>query len=113
VRGPDGKWGIWPLEGGGGIHPIPGLESNYSVIGWAADGNSAYVIPNGGGRLKAAKVSRVNVQTGKMEPWKTFGEETGAGVTNVAPPQLSRDGTAYAYVYSRILSEAYVVTGLK
>jgi hypothetical protein len=48
-----------------------------------------------------------------MEPWKTFGEETGAGVTNVAPPEMSRDGNAYAYVYSRVLSEAYVVTGLK
>ena len=113
VRGPDGKWGIWPLEGGGGIHPIPGLESNYFVIGWASDGESVYVVPNGGGRQKTAKVSRVNVQTGKMEPWKIFGEETGAGVTNVAPPQLSRDGNAYAYVYSRVLSEAYVVTGLK
>jgi eukaryotic-like serine/threonine-protein kinase len=112
VRGPDGKWGIWPLEGGG-IHPIPGLESNYFVIGWTPDGESVYVVPNRGGRGKTAKVSRVNVQTGKMESWKTFGEETGAGVTNVAPPQLSQDGTAYAYVYSRVLSEAYVVTGLK
>ena len=113
MRGPDGKWGIWPLEVGGGIHPIPGLEANYSVIGWTPDGRSAYVVPNEGGRARTKKVSRVNLQTGKMEPWKTFGEETGAGVTNVAPPQLSRDGKAYAYVYSRILSEAYVVTGLK
>jgi hypothetical protein len=55
----------------------------------------------------------VNIETGKMEPWKTFGEETGAGVSTIAPPHLSADGTAYAYLYVRVLSEAYVVTGLK
>jgi hypothetical protein len=111
VRGPDGKRGIWPLDGGG-FHPILGLDTGYSVIGWTPDGESVYVVPSRG-RAKTAKVSRVNLQTGKMEPWKTFGEETGAGVSGVAAPHLSSDGTAYAYIYVRILSEAYVVTGLK
>jgi len=55
----------------------------------------------------------VNIQTGKMEPWKTYGEETGAGVSSVAAPHLSSDGNAYAYLYVRTLSEAYVVTGLE
>ena len=111
VRGPDGKRGIWPLDGGG-FHPIPGLEGNYSPIGWTPDGESVYVVPSRG-RAKIEKVSRVNFQTGKMEPWKTFGEETGAGVTAVVAPHLSSDGNAYAYLYVRVLSEAYVVTGLR
>jgi eukaryotic-like serine/threonine-protein kinase len=111
VRGPDGKRGIWPLDGGG-FHPIPGFDGNYSIIGWTPDGESVYVAPNRG-RAKSAKVSRVNLQTGKMEPWKTFGEETGSGVTAVVAPHLSSDGNAYAYLYVRVLSEAYVVTGLK
>jgi hypothetical protein len=103
--------GILPLEGGE-FHPIPGLESNYSIIGWTPEGETVYVTPI---RLSStsSKVSRVNIKTGKMEAWKTFGEETGAGVYAVAPPHLSSDGTAYAYLYWRVLSEAYVVTGLK
>ncbi len=114
VRGPDGKRGIWPLDGGG-FHPIPGLESNSPVIGWTPDGESLYVVSprQGAIALKTAKVNLVNIQTGKMEPWKTLGEETSAGVSSVAEPRLSSDGTAYAYVYVRVLSEAYVVTGLK
>jgi len=114
VRGPDGKRGIWPLEGGG-FQPIPGLESGYGVVGWTPDGASVYVIPirRGAKALKSLNVSRVNIQTGKMEPWRTFGEETGAGVSSVGRLQLSSDGTAYAYIYVRVLSEAYVVTGLK
>src|ERR1700730_2336563 len=62
---------------------------------------------------KTAKVYQVNLATGKMEFWKAFGEEAGAGVSDVGPPRFSSDGTAYAYIYVRTLSEAYVVTGLK
>ncbi|MGB0118233.1 MAG: protein kinase [Terriglobales bacterium] len=111
VRGPDGKWGIWPLEGSAS-HPIPGLDASYSVIGWTPGGESVYVIPNRG-RATVAKVSRVNIQSGQIEPWRTFGEETGAGGATIGVPHLSGDGTAYAYLYDRILSEAYVVRGLK
>jgi Tol biopolymer transport system component len=110
VRGPDGKIGIWPLDGGG-FRPIPGLDSLYYVAGWSPDGGSVYVVSSR--REKTAKVYRVNIQTGKMELWKIFGAEGGAGVTETGPPHFSADGSAYAYVYVRVLSEAYVVTGLK
>ncbi len=110
VLQPDGKWGIWPLDGSG-VHPIPGLDSNYYVAGWFPDGISLYVASSRS--AKTAKVYRVNTQTGKMDLWKTFGGEAGAGVTSTGAPHFSADGTAYAYVYVRTLSEAYVVTGLK
>jgi hypothetical protein len=48
-----------------------------------------------------------------MEFWKTFGGEAGTGLTEASAPIFSADGSAYAYVYVRVLSEAYVVTGLK
>jgi Tol biopolymer transport system component len=111
VRGADGKRGIWSLDGGG-FHAIPGLESKYSIIGWTPDSQSVYVTPVLRSP-KSLKISRVNVLTGKMEPWKTLGEEKGATVTSLGSPFLSRDGSAYAYLYVQILSEAYVVTGLK
>jgi hypothetical protein len=116
VRGSDSKWGIWPVDGeGGGFRPIPGLDANLTVIGWTADSGSLYVVPSRrvGRALKSVAVSRLNIQTGKMEPWRTFGEETGAGVANVVAPRLSSDGNGYAYLYVRVLSEAYVVTGLR
>ena len=111
VLGSDGKWGVWPLEGSG-IRPIPGLDSSYSVIDWSPDGGSIYVATSRA-EQRITKAYRVNLATGEMEPWKTFGEETGAGVSSVGRPQFSSDGSAYAYVYVQILSEAYVVTGLK
>jgi Tol biopolymer transport system component len=111
VRGPDGKRGIWPLDGGG-FQPIPGLESKYSIIGWTPDGESVYAAGNRRG-VRTAMVFRVNIRSGKMEPWKTFGAQSGADNALVGAPHLSSDGTAYAYIYNRVLSEAYVVTGLR
>ena len=39
VTGPNGKWAVWPLDGGG-LRPIPGLESKSYVPGWPPDGAS-------------------------------------------------------------------------
>jgi WD40 repeat protein len=111
LRGPDEKWGVWPLDGGG-FRPIPGLEAKYYAIGWTQDGASIYVAPNRG-RTTVQEVSRVNIQTGKIEPWKTFGGGTSTGISTIGTPRLSADGNAYAYLYVRVLSEAYVVKGLK
>jgi eukaryotic-like serine/threonine-protein kinase len=111
VLGPDGKWGIWPLDGGA-VRPIPQLDSKYAVTGWTPDGASVYVVSNHL-REKTAKVYRVDPGTGKMELWKAFGEDMAVGVTGVGGPHFSSDGSAYAYVYGQALSQAYVVKGLK
>jgi len=110
VRQKDGTWGVWSMDGGA-IRTIPGLDAKYFVVGWTPDGKSVYA---SSGRLRdvVSQVNLVNVETGKMEPWKTFGAGV-SGATSVGAPHFSVDGTAYAYVYVRTLSEAYVVTGLK
>ncbi len=111
VLGPDGKWGIWQLEGRE-VRLIPGLDSTYLVIGWSPDAGSVYAFQTRASET-VAKVLKVNIVTGKMDPWRTFGAEMAAGINNVGPPNLSGSNTAYAYTYGRELSEAYVVTGLR
>jgi hypothetical protein len=111
VRNADGQAGIWPLDGSG-IRLIPGFDPNDYVTGWSPDGSSVYVTSNRA-TDRAAKVYKLNTTTGKKEFWKTFGADAASGFGGVGGPHLSRDGAAYAYVYDRVLSEAYVVTGLK
>ncbi|MFZ0478011.1 MAG: protein kinase [Terriglobales bacterium] len=111
VSGPDGKWGVWPLDGSG-LRPIPGLDSKYYVVGWTPDGTSVYAAPSAL-RATAQNIFRVNVTTGKMELWKTLGANIPAGVVFVGGPHFSRDSAAYAYLYFQVLSQAYVVRGLK
>ena len=111
VVGPDGKWGIWPLSGGD-MRVIPGLDPQIYITGWAPDGNSLYATSNAD-NARIAKVYRVDIATGRMEYWKTFGENIASGVVAVSAPRFSDDGSAYSYLYVQLLSEAYVVKGLK
>ncbi len=113
VLGPDGKWGIWPIgsSDSANMRLIPGLDSSFYMSGWSPDGKSIYVASSHPSQM--AKVMKVDIATGKIEPWKTFGAGAGAGVTETGAPFFSRDGSAYAYVYVQNLSNAYVVSGLK
>jgi eukaryotic-like serine/threonine-protein kinase len=108
VHGPDGV-GIWPLEGGG-LRLIPGFDAKLVVFGWSPDGNFVYAVTRVSHNT-SSQVYKVNIVTGKTELWKTFGTALGTGINAVGPPKFSSDGTAYAYVYARTLSQAYVVTG--
>ena len=110
VVGPDGGWGIWPLEGGG-LRPLPGIDSRYYVTGWAPDGASLYV-GESHSHERTVKIFRANVTTGKMDVWKTFGDSLPTGA-NAGSMLFSSDGSAYVYLYDQILSQAYVVKGLK
>ena len=110
VTGSDGQRGIWPMDGSG-FRPIPGWDPKYNFTGWSPDGTSVYAIANKDGS-RIAKIYRVNIVTGKMEYWKTFGEGVPKGST-VGGVLFSADGTAYAYVYDQILCDAYEVKGLK
>jgi serine/threonine protein kinase len=110
VKTPDGKWGVWPL-GGGGIQLIPGLDSKYIVGGWASDGKSLYTVlnqrPSG-----ALNIKTVDITTGKIESWKTFGDKLAPGAA-AGGALFSTDGRAYVYTYVQVLAQAYVVKGLK
>lgn len=110
VTGPDGNWAVWPLDGSG-LHPVPGLDSKYAVVGWSPDSNSIYAA-SVQGRERILTVYRVNPTTGKMEPWKKFGEVLPSGA-NAYGVLFSADGSAYAYSYVQILSAAYMVKGFK
>jgi dipeptidyl aminopeptidase/acylaminoacyl peptidase len=111
VSGPEGKWGVWPLDGSG-LRLVPGLDSKWLVTGWAPDGASLYALASHKVE-RAASLYRVDVATGKTEFWKSFGADLPAGVTGAAPPLFSSDRTAYAYMHFQDLSVGYVVKGLK
>ena len=115
VSGPDGNPGIWSFDTNS-LRSIPGLDSNYVIAGWAPDGNSLYAASfQDRWRSGSTKVYRVSIASGRMEFWKEFGTNLPAGTagSGVATPRFSADGRAYAYIYVQVLSEAYVVKGLK
>jgi DNA-binding beta-propeller fold protein YncE len=111
VQASDGTWGILPLDGGE-VRVTPGLNSTYDVIGWSPDGKSLYAASKG--KIDpTSKVYKVDPVTGRIDFWRTFGILAGGSADSVIPPLFSSDGSAYAYEYQLLASEAYLATGLR
>jgi Tol biopolymer transport system component len=86
-----------------------GASSDEFMIGYAPDGKSLLV----GERGVPLKIARMDLTTGHREPWKEISPADPAGVQSIANIKLSQDGKAYAYSTLRLLSDLYVVDGLK
>jgi hypothetical protein len=59
------------------------------------------------------EITRVDIATGKRELWKEIVPADTAGVQSIPSVRFSADGKAYAYSVGRILSDLYVVDGLR
>jgi eukaryotic-like serine/threonine-protein kinase len=109
VIGPDKRRYLYPLEGGE-PQPIAGLSPDEFPTAWSGDGRFLYAFKR---RDLPARVFRLEVATGKKEPWKELMPSDGAGIVDIAPVIPAADGQSYVYGYSRTLSDMYVVQGLK
>jgi hypothetical protein len=60
-----------------------------------------------------AKIERLDPATGRAEPWREILPSDATGVVRVSSVLVAPDGTFYAYAYSRVLSNLFLVEGLK
>jgi eukaryotic-like serine/threonine-protein kinase len=109
ATGPNSTFALYAVDGSGS-RPIAGIDSTDVPIGFTADGRSLYVYRPG---EMPARVYRLDLATGRKQFWKEFMPSDPAGVYFIRPPHFSRDGNSYAYSYSRLLSDLFVVEGLK
>jgi hypothetical protein len=58
-------------------------------------------------------VYRLDLSTGRREPWKELGPSDLAGVTSITSIALTPDARWYVYTYQSRLSNLYLVEGLK
>jgi serine/threonine protein kinase/Tol biopolymer transport system component len=107
ARGPDGEAALFPVEGG---TPIRIQLANEEPVQWSADGRAVYVFQPG---EFPAKVYRVDLATGRREPWRELWPADSTGVLGIGRLFVSADGKACAFGYQRLLSNLYVVEGLK
>jgi tRNA A-37 threonylcarbamoyl transferase component Bud32/Tol biopolymer transport system component len=102
----DRRLHVCPL-GGGTPRLVGELLPGEKLLQRSADGRSVYVGRSGTGM----DVSRIELATGRRTPWRTFGLSDPAGVS-VWSMALTPDGRSYAYTYTRILDDLYLVEGL-
>jgi Tol biopolymer transport system component len=109
LRGPDQRIYLYPLEGGE-PSPIPGLSSPDIPTQWTADSRSVYVFRRG---ELPAKIYRVEVATGRKEFWRELLPADSSGVRDVPTVVPTPDGGSYAYSYGRVLSDLFLVEGVR
>jgi len=115
---PDGRYavieqkdGFWMYSAAGGKpRPVAGLlKTDFVWRNWSDDGRYLYAwnpleLP--------FRVFRVEIATGKREPWKTITPQDPAGIFS-ADLMLTPDGKSYAYNCKRTLNDLYLVEGLR
>jgi len=99
---------LYPL-GGGPPRAIPGLERG-DAVQWTSDPNYLYVTQHG---TSSIRVFRLNILNGQRKLIKEIAVPTGPGVCDLEDVIFSPDGGAYVYGYTRLLSDLYLVSGLK
>ncbi len=119
VVSPDGKYlagtdierklTIYPVEGGT-PRVVPNLADGFVPIQWSPEGLSLYVwrrtdLP--------IRIYRVDIATGKGRLAKELMLADPAGVFYIPTVVLTPDAKSYAYSYKRVLSELYIVDGVK
>jgi Tol biopolymer transport system component len=104
-------WELYPLDGGE-TRPAPWIGSEETVIAWSPDGGHAFVA---GDKQPPFRVFRVDVATGRREPWLDTSPPDLAGVNaqTFVGTALTPDGRYYAYSYLRTLTDLFLVEGLR
>ena len=109
VAGTDNGILVIPIDGGE-PRPVPGTGPRDRPCGWSLDQRFLYTYQRG---EVPARVFRVELTTGRREPWRELAPADRAGVVSIVDPQITPDGTHYAYSYLRALSDLYLVEGLR
>jgi Tol biopolymer transport system component len=109
LLGPDQRYYAYPLDGGEPVS-LPGLNDRDLPQGWTADGRFLYVLRQA---ELPASVLKLELATGRSTPWKQIMPADAAGVTRVAPVLISADESTTVYSYLRVLSDLYIVEGVK
>ncbi|MFZ0285163.1 MAG: protein kinase [Terriglobales bacterium] len=107
--GPDEKAYIYPVAGGE-PRMVPGFEVGEQPIQWSENGKEIYIYRPG---ELPARVYRLDLATGHKTLWKELMPSDPAGVSRIGPILLTMDGKSCVYGYHRILSDLYLVEGLK
>ncbi len=107
--GPDEKGYLYTVAGGE-PRSIPGIEAGEVPVEWSADGRALYIYRPSD---LPARVYLLDLSTGKRTFWRQLMPPDPAGVEYLGPILPAPDGKSYVYGYRRLLSDLYLVEGLK
>ena len=102
------RW-LYPIAGGEAQKFSLAVSPDERIVGFFDGGKSVLLRTRG----IPLKITRVDLATGHREPWKEILPADPAGAQSIPVLKFSADGKSYAYSTLRVLSDLYVVDGLK
>ncbi len=105
----DQKHFLFPL-GEGEAEPIAGLGPEDRPIRFSSDGRALYGFRRG---ELPCHTFRLDLSTGEKDPRRILMPADSAGVVEIVSVLLTPDAASYAYSYHRILSDLFLVEGLR
>ena len=108
AMGADGRGAVVRISDGAST-PVPGLHADEFVVQWLEDGRHLLVT-----RAKTAPwpIERLDLSTGQRTPAFEVRGRDSAGL-RLSLLAISTDGRHYAHSYSRLLSDLFLVEGLR
>jgi len=106
--GRDAKQAVTRLSDGEST-PIPGLQEDELIVKWAADGRGVLAARGGG---QPWQVDRVDLATGQRTRVLEVRVPDGAGL-RLSLLAITPDARHYVHSYSRLLTDLYLVQGLR
>ena len=105
-------WVLFPVDGGE-PRTLPFVKTEEWPIVFSKDDKSLFVADRWMRMSFPIRVVRLDLATGRREPWLELGPPDRAGIGGMEGMTLTRDGRFYAYAYERNLSDLYLVEGLR
>ena len=99
---------LYPLDGGP-PRAVPGLLPG-EMIKWTTDPRFVYTYQ---ALATPAKIYRLNILNGQRQFFREINPSDETGICDMSQILFSADGRAYVYGYTRLLSELYLVNGLR
>jgi eukaryotic-like serine/threonine-protein kinase len=108
----DGRWWLYPIDSGS-RRAVSAIGVDDSPIQWSTGGGFLYVARGRGDMRPPIQIDRVDVASGRREPFRTVVPSDPVGIDRIDSLVITPDGRGYCYSYARRLQELYVAGGLK
>lgn len=99
---------LYPVAGGA-ARPLPGYEQGDVIADWSGDGRYLFAFRRD---QIPAPVVRIEVSTGKREPWRELVPSNTTGTLGIGRVLVTPDGATLAYSYIRHIEDLYLAEGL-
>jgi hypothetical protein len=109
MRQSSGGFALYPVDGGPPV-PISTIKSDERPCAWSPDGSAIYVFQRG---RVPAPVDRIEIATGRREPWLQIEPMTRSGTPGFISVVLTPDAEQYVASFAHFVSDLYAVSGLR